>query len=137
MLAMVDDSKGFMAQKEGRLMKYQILENNKIISTPLHFEKDCEIYDMLYLQTFKLLLVYCHNTLPDKTLSKKSKIISFNLNNKDPTPSVYLSNFQAPANRGKIMKTNKDETFLYLAECENSGSHSNCHLRVLGGLGTS
>lgn len=39
MLAMVDDLKGFMAQKEGRLMKYQILENNKIISTPLHFEK--------------------------------------------------------------------------------------------------
>lgn len=90
---------------------------------------------MLYMKTIKLLLVYCHSTLTDNPLSKKSKIISFNFNEKDPTPVVYFSNFQAPASRGKIMKTNKNESFLYLAECENSGNHSNCHLRVLGGLG--
>ena len=39
MMAIVDDTKGFIAQKEGRLMKYSIKNGNKVSSTPLHFEK--------------------------------------------------------------------------------------------------
>ena len=39
MLAVVDDKSGFIAQKEGRLMKYSINDSQKIVSIPLHFEK--------------------------------------------------------------------------------------------------
>jgi hypothetical protein len=39
MMAVVDETKGFMAQKEGRLMKYRIKNGTKVSSTPLHFEK--------------------------------------------------------------------------------------------------
>lgn len=133
MMAVVDETKGFMAQTEGRLMKYIIKDENKIVSTPLHFEKDCEIYDMVWANPLKILLVYCHSTSTDKN-SKKSKIISFNFNKPNPTPTVYFNNYQAPVKRGKIMKLNRNQNWLYLAECENAGSHSNVNLRVLGEL---
>ena len=35
----IDEHQGFISQKEGRLMKYNIGESNKISGTPLHFEK--------------------------------------------------------------------------------------------------
>jgi hypothetical protein len=38
-MAIVDETRGFIAQKEGRLMKYSIKNGSKIVSTPLHFEK--------------------------------------------------------------------------------------------------
>lgn len=47
---------------------------------------------------------------------------------------IFLNNFQAPQNRGKIIKLNEDQTFLLLSECENPGNYSNCNLRVLGQL---
>ena len=94
---------------------------------------DCEIYDMIWVKPHRMLLVYCHSTCKDKNL-KKSKIISFNFNKPNPSPTVYFSDYQAPPNRGKIMKLNKDQNWLFLAECENAGSFSNCNLRVLGDL---
>lgn len=88
---------------------------------------------MVWVAPQKLLLVYCHTTSADRN-HKKSKIISFNFNKTDPSPTVYFSNYQAPPNRGKIMRLNKAQNWLLLAECANAGSYSNCNLRVLGDL---
>jgi hypothetical protein len=86
---------------------------------------------MVWVKTIKTLLVYCHSTTADKN-SKKSKIISFNFNKANPSPTVYFSNYQAPTSLGKVMKLNQAQDWLFLAECENAGSHSNVNLRVLG-----
>lgn len=123
-------------------MKYTIKNDSKIISMPLHFEKgnfeklinfniftslDSEIYDMTWVSPLKLLLVYCYSTSTDK----KSKIISFNFNKTNPSPAVYISDFQAPRNLGKVMRLNKAQNCLYLAEKSQSGF---CNLRVLSEL---
>jgi len=40
MLAVIDETRGFISQKEGRIMSYTIKKDgNKVKSTPLHFEK--------------------------------------------------------------------------------------------------
>jgi hypothetical protein len=134
---MADSNKGYMAQKEGRIMKYQILDDNKVITTPLHFEKgtfflkiitdvlDCEILDMVFLQDLKTLLAYCHSTYS----SSKSKIISFNFQTNEITPKVYLNNFNSFNKKGRIMKLSKDNKWLYLAEHGSTPQLSN--LRVL------
>ena len=89
---------------------------------------------MLWVKPIKVLLVYCHSTTTAKN-TKKSKIISFDFNKSNPSPTVYYSNYQAPSNRGKIMKLNPAQDWLFLAECDNAGNHSDVNLRVLGKLG--
>lgn len=89
---------------------------------------------MLWISRLELLLVYCHSTLLDKQPSKKSKIIGFNFKKQNPTPQVYLSNYQAPPNRGRVMRASSDQKYIFLADCENPGNFSNCYLRVLGDL---
>lgn len=88
--------------------------------------------DMLWVQRLDMLLVYCHSTLQDKQPGKKSKIIGFNFKKSSSTPQVYLSNYQAPPNKGGIMRMSNDQKFIFLADCENPGNFSNCNLRVLG-----
>ena len=65
----------------------------KVDSTTSRNHKDCEMLDMVWVKRLELLLIYCHSTLQDKLLSKKSKIIGFNFKKPSPSASVYLSSF--------------------------------------------